>query len=152
MKTFIPARLRVPLAYALAGAILAAAWLVRGGATWWLAIIVVVSVAPRVFVVYRRGGRDSDEGALAASHVDERQQEIRVRAQALTGIVTMIAAFVGLAIEIAFKGPAWWAFVVIFAVGALGYVFGLQQYGTAGEGTADDEDAGHDDEPFPVGR
>jgi hypothetical protein len=151
VKISVPARLRVPLAYGLAGAILAAAWLVRGGPTWWFAIIVVVSVAPRVFVVYRRGGRDSDEGALAGSRVDERQQEIRVRAQALTGIVTMIAAFVGLTVEIAIKGPAWWAFLVIFAVGALGYVFGLQQYGTAGEGVPDGEDAG-DDEPFPVGR
>jgi hypothetical protein len=151
VKLSVPARLRVPLAYALAGAILAAAWLVRGGRTWWFAIIVVVSVAPRVFVVYRRGGKDSDEGALAGSRVDERQKEIRVRAQALTGIVTMIAAFVGLTVEIAIKGPAWWAFLVIFAVGAFGYVFGLQQYGTAGEGVPDDEDAG-DDEAFPVGR
>jgi thiamine transporter ThiT len=47
MKTFIPARLRVPLAYALGGAIFAAAWAVRGGAAWWLSIVVAVSVAAR---------------------------------------------------------------------------------------------------------
>ena len=152
MKLSIPARLRVPLAYALAGAAFIAAWLVRGGPGWWWYVFVVpVGLAARVFVVYRRGGKDSDEGALAGSRPDERQKLIRTRAQALAGIVILIAAFAGLLIEVAIKGTAWWPFAVILAVGALGYVFGLQQYGTAGEGVPDDEDAG-DDEPFPVGR
>ncbi len=150
MKTLIPARLRVPLAYVLAGAAFIAAWLVRGGpGWWWYTFAVPVGVAARVFVVYRRGGKDSDEGALAASRPDERQREIRTRAQAVMGIVIMIAAFLGLLIEIATKGPAWWAFAVLLAAGALGYVFGLQEFG---EDAPDDEDAGQDGERFPVSR
>ncbi len=150
MKTFIPARLRVPLAYALAGAAFVAAWLVRGGpGWWWYASAAPVGVAARVLVVYRRGGNDSDEGALAGSRPDERQKELRSRAQAIMGIVTMIAAFLGLLVEIAIKGPAWWAFLVIFAVGALGYVFGLQEFG---EDAPDEEDAGQDGERFSVSR
>jgi hypothetical protein len=38
MTNFIPPRLRKPILLALAGAIFAVAWAVRGGPTWWLSI------------------------------------------------------------------------------------------------------------------
>ena len=38
MITFIPPRLRKPVVYALAGLLLAAAWLARGGPLWWAAV------------------------------------------------------------------------------------------------------------------
>ena len=67
MMTFIPPRLRKPLWNALAGAAFAAAWLVRGGPTWWISIMTVVVVGVRVITIYVRAGQDSDEGALAGS-------------------------------------------------------------------------------------
>jgi hypothetical protein len=56
------------------GAVFAAAWLVRGGPTWWFSILTVVIVAVRVITLYVRGGKDTDEGALAGSRADERQK------------------------------------------------------------------------------
>ena len=51
MMAFIPPRLRKPLWNALAGTLFAAAWLVRGGPTWWISIMTVVVVAVRVIVM-----------------------------------------------------------------------------------------------------
>jgi hypothetical protein len=74
MMTFIPPRLRKPAIYALAGALFAAAWLVRGGPLWWASIIAVIGTATGAVRLYRLGGTDTDEGARAGSRADERQQ------------------------------------------------------------------------------
>jgi len=103
MMTFIRPRLRVPVRDALIGAVFAAAWLVRGGPTWWFSIMTVVTVGVRVITVYVRGGQDSDEGALAGSRADERQKLLSLRSRALAGNVSMIAAFAGLTIAIAVR-------------------------------------------------
>ena len=67
MMTFIPPRLRKPAGIALAGAVFAAAWLVRGGPLWWVSIMAMIAAAVRAVSWYRMGGTDTDEGALAAS-------------------------------------------------------------------------------------
>ncbi len=45
MTTFISPRLRKPVLTALAGAAFAAAWLIRGGPLWWVAILSVSSAS-----------------------------------------------------------------------------------------------------------
>jgi hypothetical protein len=65
MISFVPPRLRKPLGYALVGAVYAAAWALRGGDGWWWSITIIVCWVPLVIGVYVRGGRDTDEGALA---------------------------------------------------------------------------------------
>lgn len=65
MKTLIPPRLRKPAIYALAGALFAAAWLVRGGSLWWVSIMAATGTAVGAVRLYRLGGTDTDEGARA---------------------------------------------------------------------------------------
>jgi hypothetical protein len=142
MMAFIPPRLRKPLWNALAGAAFAAAWLVRGGPTWWISIMTVVVVAVRVITMYVRGGQDSDEGALAGSRADERQKMLSLRSRALGWNIAMIAAFIGLTSAVAVKATWWWPFVVILAVASLGYLFGLSSYGSDESDADDDADAG----------
>jgi hypothetical protein len=60
MMTFIPPRLRKPAASVLAGALFAAAWLVRGGPLWWVSILAVILAAGRAIYLYRLGGEDTD--------------------------------------------------------------------------------------------
>ena len=67
MLKVIPARLRKPLLYTVIGVVFAAAWLVRGGHTWWISIMVLVVTAVRVTAVYLQAAKDTDEGALAGS-------------------------------------------------------------------------------------
>lgn len=92
MISFIPPRLRKPLGYALVGAVYAAAWALRGGDGWWWSITIIVSWIPLVIGVYVRGGRDTDEGALAGSRADERLRLATTRARALAMEVLMITA------------------------------------------------------------
>ena len=47
MMTFIRPRLRKPAGNALAGTVFAAAWVIRGGPTWWLSIVIEVTVLVR---------------------------------------------------------------------------------------------------------
>jgi putative transcriptional regulator len=61
----------------------AAAWLVRGGHLWFVAIIAVIGTAAGAVHLYRLGGTDTDEGARAGSRPDERQQLISLRSRAL---------------------------------------------------------------------
>jgi hypothetical protein len=144
MMTFIPPRLRKPLSNALAGAAFAAAWLVRGGPTWWISIMTVVVVGVRVITIYVRAGQDSDEGALAGSRADERQKMLSLQSRALGWNFAMIAAFVGLTAAVAVKGTWWWPFAVILAVASFGYLLGLSNYGVAEEDPAGDANAGHE--------
>ena len=143
MMTFIRPRLRNPLWNALAGAVFAAAWLVRGGPTWWFSILTVVVVGVRVVTLYVRGGKDTDEGALAGSRADERQKLLSLRSRALAGNAATIAAFVGLTIAVAVRATWWWPFAVILAVTGFAYLLGLSNYGVAEEDPADDAGTGH---------
>jgi hypothetical protein len=149
MMTFIPPRLRKPMAIGLAGVLFAAAWLVRGGPLWWVSIMAVILTGARAISWYRMGGKDTDEGALAGSRADERQQLVSLRSRALACNLAAITAFIGLTVAIAVKAAWWWPFAVILAVTGFAYLLGLSNYGVAEEGTPDDADAGHPT-GFPV--
>ena len=143
MIPFIPSRLRKPAGIALAGAVFAAAWLVRGGPLWWVSVLALIAAAVRAVSWYRIGGQDTDEGALAASRADERQQLLSLRSRALACNLAAAAAFIGLTAAIAVKAAWWWPFLVILAVTGFGYLLGLSNYGIAQEDPADDDaDAG----------
>jgi len=131
MLTFIPARMRIPTYVGAGGILLATAFFVRGGRLWWVGILALVSAAAQVYGAYRRGGEDSDEGALAGSRADERQKYISVRSHALAGNVAMIAAFLGMVAGIAANAIWWWPFGVMLGIVGLAYLFGLSNYGTS---------------------
>jgi hypothetical protein len=148
MRSFISPRLRKPVGIAVAGAVFAAAWLVRGGPLWWVSILVVITAAARAVSWYRMGGKDTDEGALAGSRADERQQLLSLRSRALACNLAVVAAFAGLTAAVAVKASWWWPFAVILAVAGFGYLLGLSNYGVAEEDPADDdEDAGQQARP-----
>jgi hypothetical protein len=140
---FIRPRLRKPAGIALLGTAYAAAWLVHGGSGWQWAITAEIGVIAFAVAAYVRGGRDSDEDALYGSRADERQQLIAQRSWALTGKVTMVAAFAGVVAAVAARGGWWWPFAVILAVGGFSYLLGLSNYGVGEESPGDDADDGH---------
>ena len=141
MMNFIRPRLRKPVGIALAGTLWAAARVVHGGNGWQVAIVAELGVIAFAISTYVRGGRDSDEDALAGSRPDERQQLIAQRSWALAGKVAMFAAFAGVTIAVAARAGWWWPFAAIFAVSGFGYLLGLSSYGVAQEDPADDDDA-----------
>jgi hypothetical protein len=148
MRTILPPRLRKPAGIALAGVLFAAAWLVRGGPLWWISILAVILAAARAVYLYRLGGQDTDEGALAGSRADERQKLLSLRSRALACNLAVIAAFLGLTVAIAVKAAWGWPFLVILAVAGFGYLLGLSNYGVAEQDLADDdEDAGRQRRP-----
>ena len=151
MMTFIPPRLRKPAGIALAGVVFAAAWLVRGGPLWWVSILAVILVAVRAVSWYRMGGEDTDEGALAASQADERQQLVSLQSRALACNLAAVAAFIGLTVAIAVRATWWWPFLVILAITGFGYLLGLSSYGSGEPDADDDADAGQH-ERSPVQR
>ena len=142
MMTFISPRLRKPVGITLAGAVFAAAWLVRGGPLWWVSILAVIGTVGRAVSWYRMGGKDTDEGALASSRADERQQLVSLRSRALACNLAAIAAFIGLVVAIAIKAPWWWPFLVILAVTGFGFLLGLSSYGSGEPDDDDGADAG----------
>ena len=142
MMTFIPPRLRKPVVYALAGLLLAAAWLARGGPLWWAAVIPVIFTVANVARLYRLGGNDTDDGARAGSRADERQRLVSLRSRALAYNLAAIASFIGLAAAIAARADWWWPFLVTLLITGYGYVFGLATYGDGDEGALDDRDTG----------
>ena len=142
MMRFIRPRLRKPVGIGLAGTVYAAAWLVHGGNGWLWAIVAELGVIAFAVSFYVRGGRDSDEDALAGSRPDERQQLIAQRSWALAGKVAMFAAFVGVTIAVAARAGWWWPFAAIFAVTGFGYLLGLSNYGVGEEVPADDANDG----------
>jgi len=146
MLRVIPPRLRKPLLYTLIGLVFAAAWLVRGGHTWWISIMVLVVTAIRVVAVYIRAGTDTDEGALAGSRADERLKMLNARARALAGAFAWAGTFAALSIAVAAR-QTWWPYAALLGVIAVGYLFGLSEYGI-GEQDPAEEDA--DDAPSPV--
>ncbi|HEY1641921.1 MAG TPA: hypothetical protein VGG35_14620 [Streptosporangiaceae bacterium] len=147
MTTWIRPRLRKPLVLALAGTLLAASWIVRGGATWWFCIAIEIPVLVQAVTMYVRAGQDSDEGALAGSRADERQQQIGLRSRALAGRAMTAVALAGLIAAIAVHGNWWWPFLVILAAGSVGYLFGLSAYSVGAEGAATEPDTGY---PAPL--
>ena len=56
MTTFMSPRLRKPAVVALAGLLFAAAWLIRGGPLWWVAIMSLVVTAVRAITLGGRQG------------------------------------------------------------------------------------------------
>jgi hypothetical protein len=141
MMTFISPRLRRPAGYLAAGTIFAAAWLVRGGPSWWLAIAIEVTVIVPAVSAYVRG---SSDGTLAGGRPDERQQFVSMRSRALAGSLAAVAAFAGVTVAVALRSPAWWPFVIILAIAGFGYLLGLSTYGIGEEGPADDADSEDD--------
>ncbi len=86
MMSFIQPRWRKPAWTVLAGAVFAAAWVIRGGPhAWEFATLVAVVAAGRAFMFYAWGGEDADVGALAGSRADERQKQLSQQSWALTG-------------------------------------------------------------------
>src|ERR1700744_3234688 len=83
MKPFIAPRLRKPAVSALTGVLFAVAWLVHGGSLWWISILAVIVGGARALSLYQIGGQDTDEGALAGSRADERQQLVGLRSRSL---------------------------------------------------------------------
>jgi hypothetical protein len=136
MIEFIPPRLRKPAAITLAGLVFAAAWLIRGGPLWWVSIMAVVVTAVRAISWYLMGGKDTDEGALAGSRGDERQQMVSLQSRALGFNVAGIAAFIGLTAGVAANAAWWWPFAAMLTLIGFGYLFGLSSYGS-GESDAD---------------
>jgi hypothetical protein len=151
MLRFIEPRLRKPAGIALFGTAYAVAWLVHGGHGWLWAIVAEIGVIALTVAAYVRGGRDSDEDALYGTRADERQQLIGQRSWALNGKVTMVAAFLGLAVAVADRAGWWWPFAVILAIGGFSYLLGLSNFGVGEELPADDADDGHQAR-FPVTR
>ena len=139
MRTFIRPRLWKPGLIFVAGTAFAAAWAVRGGHGWTIAVITEVTILIAAIAVYVRGGQDTEEGALAASQRDERQQLINMRSRALAGNVAMVASFIGLTIAVAVNGTWWWPCAVILGVTGFAFLYGLSRFGVGEEGPAEDE-------------
>ena len=119
-------RLQVPVAMLILGTGLAAAEAVGHG--WPDAIpieVVAVAASGGYFLV---GGLDNDIGAIYGSRGDERQGMVRLRAQALTAQVTLLAVVIGFMVQIARQAPTW-PFVVIAGVAAVSFMIGLAIYG-----------------------
>jgi hypothetical protein len=136
MMTYIRPRFRVPVIVAAAGTVLAIAFAVRGGPTWWLSIFIEVGVLGRVLLLFLLGGDDSDEGALAGSRTDERQRLVASQASAVSGRAVMVAAVLGLSASIAAHAPAAWAyaFAIMLFVACLSFLLGLSHYGPGDAG------------------
>jgi hypothetical protein len=143
MMAFISPRLRKPLGYVIAGTLFAAAWVIRGGPSWWLSIVIEVTVLARAIALYVGAGRDTDEGALLGSRPDERQRLISQRSWALTGKAAALAAFAGVTVAVATRAAVWWAFVIVLGVAGFAYLYGLSRYGVAEEGQEDDAGTGY---------
>ncbi|MFY9929000.1 MAG: hypothetical protein WAK82_13415 [Streptosporangiaceae bacterium] len=142
MMSFIPPRLRKPAGAVLAGALFAAAWLVNGALYGRVAaVLAAIAAVLRAIMLYRLGGEDSDEGALAGSRADERQQLVGLQSRSLACNLAVIAAFMGLCAGIAAKATWWWPFAAILAVAGFGYLLGLSSYGSGEPEPEDDADA-----------
>ena len=151
MSTFITRRLWKPGIIFVGGTAFAAAWLVRGRQSWDLAIIIEVTILISAIATYIRGGQNTEEGALAASERDERQQLINLRSRALAGNVAMIASFVGLTAAVAVNGTWWWPCLVILLLTGFAYLYGLSRFGVGEEGPAEDEEEPEGGEEGPAG-
>ena len=147
----ISRRLWKPGMIFVAGTAFAAAWLIRGRQSWDLALISEVTILIAAIATYIRGGQGTEEGALAASQRDERQQLINQRSRALAGNVAMVASFLGVTVAVAVNGTWWWPCAAIFGVTGFAYLYGLSTFGVGEEGPADDEAEPGGGEEGPAG-
>ncbi|MGH3189558.1 MAG: hypothetical protein ACRDOU_23395 [Streptosporangiaceae bacterium] len=125
MTRSIRGRLQVPVLMLVLGTGLAAAEAVGHG--WYAGIpveVIAVVAAGGYFLV---GGLDNDFGAIYGSHADERQQVVRLRAQALAAQLTTLAAVIGFTVQIARRAPTW-PFLMIIGVAAVSFLIGLTIY------------------------
>jgi hypothetical protein len=150
MSTFIGRRLWKPGLIFVAGTLFAGAWLIRGGQTWYLAPIIEVTILIPAVAMYIRGGQNTEQGALAASQRDERQQLINQRSWALAGRAAMVASFIGLTVAVAVRGTWWWPCAAIFGLTGFAFLYGLSSFGVGEEGPAEDDEPG-DGEEGPAG-
>ena len=135
MMSFMRPRWRKPAWTVLAGAVLAVAFVIRGGRDWWMWVsLVAVAAGGRAFVFYAWAGEDDDVGALSGSRADERQKLLSLRSRAQAFNFTALAAFAGLTVAVAIRASWWWPFAAILGVTGAGYLFGLAAYGIAEEG------------------
>jgi hypothetical protein len=118
-------RLRASAGMLILGTGLAAAVLVGQG--WHNAILVEVVAVIAAVGYFLVGGLDNDVGAIYGSRSDERQQMVRLRAQALTAVVTCLAVVIGFMVQVARRAPTW-PFAVIAGVAAASFVVGLAIY------------------------
>jgi hypothetical protein len=126
MKSTNLRRLRAPAAMIVGGAGLAVADGVARG--WKQAIGVVVITVIAAIGYYIVGGRDSDFGAMVGAQVDERQNLLRTRAQALAGVAVAFTAVIGYTVAIALKDPVW-PFLLFALVDVTAFVAGLVIFG-----------------------
>ncbi len=134
MMSLIRPRWRKPAWIVLAGAMLAAAWVIRGGRYWWVWVaLIAIGTAARAFTFYAWAGEDDDVGALTGSRADERQKQLSLRSRALAFNVAGAAAFIGLTVAVAVRAVWWWPFAVMLGILGFGYLYGLSAYGIAEE-------------------
>jgi hypothetical protein len=134
MMSFIRPRWRKPAWVVLAGAVFAAALVIRGGRDWWLWVsLVAIVAAARAFLFYAMAAEDDDLGALTGSRADERQQLLSLRSRALAFNVIAAVAFAGLTVAVAIRASWWWPFAVILGVTGFGYLAGWATYAAAEE-------------------
>jgi hypothetical protein len=100
-----------------------------GEATGWVAAIPVAALAVVAAIgYYIWGGTDSDTGATFGGRADERQGQLRTRAQALVGVAGAAAALIGYMIAVAYKDPVW-PLVLVIGVQVIAFIGGLAVYG-----------------------
>jgi hypothetical protein len=144
MMSFIRPRWRKPAGAVLAGAVFAAAWIIRGGPhSWEFATLFAVLALGRAFAFWVWGGEESDAGAVFGSRGDERQKQVGQQSWALTGRLAMLAAFIGLTVAVAVKATWWWPFLVMFCVTGAAFLLGLAGSGFPKEGAASNHGGGH---------
>lgn len=120
-------RLRAPVAGLIIGAGAVAAAVAGGGGNWKTRIILAVVVIAGPIVYYVWGGRDSDMGALIRSQPDERQNLLRMRAQAFTARIMTVAAVAGTLVAVALRGPVW-PFALFVGIATVSSIIGLLIY------------------------
>jgi hypothetical protein len=118
-------RLRTPVGMLIGGTGIATA--VAVGQGWHNAIPVEVVTVLAAVGYFLLGGVDSDVGAIYGSRGDERQQMVRLRAQALAAQVTALAVVVGGMVAIARRAPVWPFYLFAGIIGA-SFVVGLAIY------------------------
>ena len=129
MKSAERRRLRAPAAMIVGGTGMAAAVVVAQG--WKHAIGVMVITVIAAIGYYIAGGRDSDFGAMIGRQVDERQNLLRTRAQALAGVAVAFTAVVGYTVAIALRDPVW-PFALFACVDVAAFIAGLVIFGARG--------------------
>jgi hypothetical protein len=122
MMRLSSSRLRVPAVMLILGTGLAVAEAVGQG--WHSGILVEVVAVIATVGYFLLGGVNNDVGAIYGSSADERQQLVRLRAQALTAEVTALAVVIGYMVQTARQAPTW-PFAAIAGVAAATFVVGL---------------------------